>query len=78
MFKEIKVFFKFFTYLSPQLKKNFPIIILSTILLGFLEMVSVSMIIPIILIILDLKSEKFLQILDEEWKHFNLKLTRIY
>ena len=60
MFKEIEVFFKFFNYLSPKLKKNFPIIILSTILLGLLEMVSASMVIPIILIILDLKSEKFL------------------
>ena len=60
MFKEIKVFYKFFNCFSPKLKKKFPIIVLSTILLGFLEMLSAGMIIPIIAIVLDLRSEKFL------------------
>jgi ABC-type multidrug transport system fused ATPase/permease subunit len=60
MFKEIKIFFKFFNCLSPELKKSFSIIILSTILLGTLEMLSASMVIPIIVIMLDLRSEKLL------------------
>lgn len=60
MFKEIKVFFKFFNCLPPKLKKSFPIIILSTVLLGILEMLSASMVIPIIVIMLDLRSDKLL------------------
>jgi ABC-type multidrug transport system fused ATPase/permease subunit len=41
-----------FKKLSVDIKKKFPLIVLSTIILSFLEMLSISMIIPIITIVL--------------------------
>jgi len=60
MFKEIKIFKKFFNYLPKKLKKKFLWIVLSTILLGIFEMVSISIIIPIISILLNVNSDGFL------------------
>ena len=59
MFKEIKIFKTFFNYLPNKLKKKFLWIILSTILLGILEMLSISIIIPIISILLNVNSDGF-------------------
>ena len=41
-----------FSKLSLDIKKKFPLIVLSTLLLSFLEMLSLSMIVPIITIVL--------------------------
>jgi hypothetical protein len=41
-----------FSKLSFDIKKKFPLIVLSTLLLSFLEMLSLSMIVPIITIVL--------------------------
>lgn len=60
MFKEIKIFKTFFNYLPSKLKKKFLWIFLSTILLGIFEMLSISIIIPIISILLNVNSDGFL------------------
>ena len=60
MFKEIKIFKNFFNYFPNKLKKKFLWIVLSTILLGIFEMLSISIIIPIISILLNVNSDGFL------------------
>lgn len=60
MLSEILVYKKLYSYFSLYLRKKFLLIVLSTVLLGFFEMVSIGMIIPILLIILDIRPEGFL------------------
>lgn len=60
MFKKIKLYKTFFSYLPLKLQKNFFLIFLSTLLLGILEMLSVSIIIPIISILLNVNTDSFI------------------
>jgi ABC-type multidrug transport system fused ATPase/permease subunit len=60
MLSEILIYKELYSYFPINLKKKFLLIVLSTLLLGFFEMVSIGMIIPILLIILDIRPEGFL------------------
>lgn len=60
MFKKIKLYKTFFSHLPLKLQKNFFLIFLSTLLLGILEMLSVSIVIPIISILLNVNTDGFI------------------
>lgn len=65
MFKKIKLYKNFFSYLPLKLRNLFYLVFLSTLLMGILEMLSVSIVIPIISILLNVNTESFI------FKQFN-------
>ena len=60
MLKQIKLYKTFYSYFPLILKRNFFFIFLSTLLLGILEMLTVSIVIPIISILLNINAGNFI------------------